>query len=215
MFKKLLYSLLKYLDKYTQERRQHLEKLNDLDRFNDNFAKSVSWDPIVKSRIRSAFCTKRMVKSKKNRISFKPSIQFLFFILVFIGVPSLTLVKVFVIAGYSMNEKWPLIPFMSVFFLIGIPYCLWELKPIYFDLNKREFIKKSSHGYEKISIDHIHALQMIKDRSHLDENYYELNVVLKNHDRLNIICHSNGKSIRKQAKELSEILSIPFWDMTT
>jgi hypothetical protein len=215
MVKKLFESISRYSDKYSRERRQCLEELNDASRFNDDFVKSVSWNPIVKSKIRSAFSTKRLVVSNKDRISFKPSIQALFFILAFMGVPSLVLVKVFVIGGYSLNEKWHLIPFMSIFFILGIPYLIWVLRPIYFDLDKREFVKKSSRGYEKISIDDIHALQMIKDGDHSDEYDYELNIVLKNRDRLNVVCHINGKTIRKQAKELSAMLSIPFWDMTT
>jgi hypothetical protein len=131
------------------------------------------------------------------------------------GVPCLILLKIPVPGNFVINDKWILIPFMSVFLLIGIPYLLWGLRPVYFDLDKRQFIKYSSHGYEKISMDDIHAIQMIKDDGHQDETYYEMNLALKNQNRLNIVCHNREEVIRKQAKQLSEILSVPFWDMTS
>ena len=215
MIKNLLTSLLKRFENYAEERRQYHAKLKDLNRFNDDFAKSVSWTPVVKSRIRSSFCTKRLVISGDNKASFRPSVQFLFFNLLFMGVPCLILLKVSVPGSFVFNDKWLLIPFMSLFLLIGIPYLLWGLRPIYFDLDKRQFIKYSSHGYEKISMDDIHALQMIDDGQYQDETYYELNLVLKNQNRLNIVCHNREEAIRKQAKQLSEILSVPFWDMTS
>ena len=214
MIKKILNYLSESFGDAVRERRQYREKLKDLNRFNDDFAKSVSWTPVVKSRVRSSFCTKSLVISGNNKVSFRPSIQFLFFNLLFIGVPCLILLKVFVPGNFAFNDKWPLIPFMSLFLLIGIPYLLWELRPVYFDLDKRQFIKYTSHGYEIISMDDIHAIQMIKDDGHQDETYYELNLVLKNQNRLNIVCHNREKTIRKQAKQLSEILSVPFWDMT-
>ena len=216
MFKRLFNSLSRYYRNYTVEHRRYLAKLNDLDRFNDDFAKSIAWTPIVKSRIRTSFSTKRLVKSKDNIVSFKPSIQFLLFNTFFIGVPSIILVKSLIMNNFNYDDKWLIILFLSVFILLGITYLLWGLKPISFDLNIRRFIKYTFQGgYEKISIDDIYALQMIEDMSSQDETYYELNLVMKNQNRINIICHNDDKAIRKQAKELSKIVSIPFWDMTS
>ncbi len=215
MIKRILNYLSESFGDAVRQRKQYQEKLKDLNRFNDDFAKSVSWSPVVKSGLRSSFCTKKLVISGDSKVSFRPSVQFLLFNLLFMGVPCLILLKISVPGNFVFNDKWLLIPFMSVFLLIGIPYLLWGVRPIYFDLDKRQFIKYSSHGYEKISMDDIYAIQMIKDDGHQDETYYELNLVLKNQNRLNIVCHNREEAIRKQAKQLSEILSVPFWDMTS
>ncbi len=97
MINKLLTSLLKRFENSAGERRQYHEKLHDLNRFNDDFAKSVSWSPVVKSRVRSSFCTKRLVISGNNKVSFRPSVQFLLFNLLFMGVPCLILLKISVV----------------------------------------------------------------------------------------------------------------------
>jgi hypothetical protein len=72
--------------------------------------------------------------------------------------------------------------------------------------------KKAEHASS--NIDSIHAIQLIAKIIRGKNSYYcyELNLILKNAERINIISHSNKKRIRADAKTLSEFLAIPVWD---
>ncbi len=63
-------------------------------------------------------------------------------------------------------------------------------------------------------LEDIHALQIIsKSWGHEESDYwYELNLVLKNSNRINVIGHGEGNMLRQNASRLSAFLKIPIWD---
>ena len=68
-----------------------------------------------------------------------------------------------------------------------------------------------------VRLEFIHALQIVAEFiSGKNANYYsyELNLVLKNGNRINIIDHNNKGRIDREAKVLSEFLGVPVWDAT-
>lgn len=61
----------------------------------------------------------------------------------------------------------------------------------------------------------IGGLQIIRERIRSrNSNYtsFELNLVLKDGSRLNVIDHSNLSNLRKEAKRLAARLNVPLWD---
>lgn len=68
------------------------------------------------------------------------------------------------------------------------------------------------------TIEDIHALQLISEyhSSSGDEmagfRSYELNLVMKDGRRVNVVCHGWLEKIRMQASTLSEFLGKPVWD---
>ena len=61
----------------------------------------------------------------------------------------------------------------------------------------------------------IHALQLLsKDRSDAEHSYhsYELNLVLEDGKRINVVDHGDETQIRTDAQALSRFLGKPVWD---
>jgi len=60
----------------------------------------------------------------------------------------------------------------------------------------------------------IHAIQLLSERvQSKNNNYtsYELNLVFKDGNRMNIMDHGNGKDIEEAAKKLGQMLKVPIW----
>lgn len=91
------------------------------------------------------------------------------------------------------------------FDLMGKFYYKWKLQSI----------QETSKDYT--SFRNIHAIQIIKEYVRSDKTRfysYELNLVLKDKTRLNILDHGNLNSIKQDAKIISETLWIPVWDVS-
>ena len=66
-----------------------------------------------------------------------------------------------------------------------------------------------------VRIDAIYALKIVSERISRSESSwisYELNLILNNGRRINVVDHGNGVKIRKDAKRLTEFLNVPIWD---
>jgi hypothetical protein len=64
-------------------------------------------------------------------------------------------------------------------------------------------------------LQNIHALQLLSEYCSGSENSctsYELNLVLKNGSRINVVDHGNPIKLREDAQKLSGFLGKPVWD---
>ncbi len=80
-----------------------------------------------------------------------------------------------------------------------------------------EFLRDEKYKNKIISLKEIQALQIISERVHgKNTTYtsYELNMILKNSSRVNIIDHWNLEEIRKNASELANKLWVKVYDIT-
>lgn len=217
------------------DRRRYYEQLNDLDRFGDDVARQIEWTPIAKNG--AQFCTRRMVKLGSDLIVFLPSAGFLIFCFVFIGMggylirtfahiqtPFIYYLTHFIqalqldfhhIVFALKSDRWVAIPFAALFFLMGLISLIFALRPVFFNLKAHCFIKGFPFfNLQKVSLEYVHALQMLSNESSDDYTRYELNLVLLDRHRINIVCHGNATVMRRQGGNLSEVLTVPFWDMT-
>lgn len=103
-------------------------------------------------------------------------------------------------------------------------------KPVVFDKDTGYFWKgrrgprlhamdHDSKGF--VRLDDIHAIQIVSEvcttngGKGSDEFYsYEINVVLKDSSRINIIDHGDLKYIREDAQAISTLIGVPVWDAT-
>jgi hypothetical protein len=110
-----------------------------------------------------------------------------------------------------------------VFFCVGNFLLYQFLKPIVFNRSTRQFYKGFSNTIinselKKTSFDEIVALQIIGEFvENEDSNYnsFELNMVLNNLNRINLIDHSKLKSLIMDAETLSKFLNVPVWHATS
>lgn len=63
----------------------------------------------------------------------------------------------------------------------------------------------------------IHAIQLLKESLGNARNgggyaSFELNLILKDSSRLNVVDHSNHSQVRADAEKLSQFLNVPVWD---
>lgn len=90
-----------------------------------------------------------------------------------------------------------------------------------FDNNKRIFYKgkydsKKDRGEKEVILyENIYAIQIISEMIRKEKTYftsYEVNLVLNDTTRINVLDHSNLSSILKDTKMLSQYLNVPIWD---
>ena len=66
-----------------------------------------------------------------------------------------------------------------------------------------------------LSLDTVYALQLIREYVKGSEsNYYsyELNLVLRDGQRLNVVDHGDGRRLRRDAERLAQFLGVRVWD---
>ncbi len=91
------------------------------------------------------------------------------------------------------------------------------LKPVGFDRNHGRFFRGSESDASAVDLAQIHSLQVIEKwiAPSGDSGGYtslELNVVLKNAQRRNVIDHGEWESLKEDAERLAEFLGVPLWD---
>jgi hypothetical protein len=121
-------------------------------------------------------------------------------------------------------------PILVGFLLWIIAGILWYLitSPIVFDKSKGYFWKGRNVPTEKnikrtlkeyTHLEDIHALQLISETCwrNEDRSYrsHELNLVLKDGRRINVVDHGVEGNIRECARRLSQFLEVPVWDALT
>lgn len=195
--------------------------------FNDSLAMETQWNPLKGGG--SNFRTHKLVQVDYTRIEFKSTLGAKLFSFVFmafgVGIPAVIGYNIIQESGdfFQLDVLFVGL-FGLIFFGVGSFMFYWFAKPVIFDRTKGMYWKgwKTPQRYltqnavkEASRIGNIHALQIIPEfiRSDKSSYYsYELNLVLKDGSRMNVIDHGNAIKIREDAKMLSEFLGVPIWD---
>lgn len=195
--------------------------------FHHPLAERVAWQPLVKGG--SNFATHKLVKQHDGNLVFKPTIGF--YALSTLSV----LMSIGFLVGYGMLEHsssntslgpyavWGLLIFSSGVTLFFVRKVLIK---IVFDVRNGVYWKGFKEPFDnsanskrkhKLYIRDIAALQLIRERVRSGKsryNSYELNVVLADATRYNVIDHGWLKKLRRNAATLAEELQVPLWDAT-
>jgi uncharacterized protein YxeA len=111
------------------------------------------------------------------------------------------------------NEDWKTALFLVLGGFTSIICALFTYKKISFDhFSQVITLKKQIIRYSEV-----HAFQIIQeDISHSENSYTscELNIVLKDGKRVNLIDHGDLQEIQNDAKLLSKKLRVALWDTT-
>jgi hypothetical protein len=210
-----------------KDKIQELQKLNAItvntEIFNDPKAKLIDWQPLKSGG--SNFKTSSLIKVSDMHYKYNLSTQGKLFIGLFLIIGMLVF-----IGGLALISEdtagWGLLAFGSLFIFgsliiykfmgkpINIDYsigCVWKgNKPPQLSGNRKE-------SADSVFFSDIYSFQIIKERVHSKNNSYysyELNLVLKDNSRFNLIDHGNIQQIRKDAEVLSAFLGKPIWDAT-
>ncbi len=146
---------------------------------------------------------------------FAGAFGFIGFIVMVIGL--------FMLAGTDLMPALIMAPFGALFLAVGIWMYRTFDEDIIFDRTDGLFWKKHrpdfSGGQEPegvwCRIDDIAAIQLLTERvSSKNGSYesYELNLVLQDGRRINVVDHGSTEQIDRDATKLGEFLGVPVWD---
>jgi hypothetical protein len=196
-------------------------------RFNDPLALQTEWIPAKGGG--ANFCTHKLAQVGMGRVEFHASMGAKLFCLVFllaglaiaVGIPALEFSKGALRLGVEL--LFPLL-FGLVFAAIGGAMFYFWTKPIVFD-RKRGFYwkgrKAPSEMYDRAALkdcarlEDIHALQLVSEYCHGNKSSYysyELNLVLNDGRRLNVVDHGSRDKLRADTTTLARFLDKPVWD---
>lgn len=192
---------------------------------NDPIALKTDWFPLIKGGHRVS--TYKLEETEK-RIEISPINSYKKHLYILIGFTSAFYFLLFKADAESSKNLTSGIVILFITFLIFLGIILYKSyrisQTIVFDKEKGLFYKSkknllnyigaynTSYGFK---LEDIYALQIIPEEIGEDENRYvsyELNLILKNTRRKNIIDTNNLSVILEDAKLIAEFLNIPLWD---
>ena len=184
----------------------------------ENIKQKVATFPLERGG--SNFKTHYLIE-QQSILRYKPTLLVIIIstIIPFIGLTVLAY-QIIIYKAIIFDMNW--ISILISFTLMGIGLYLIEqvFRPRIFDKTKSMFYgnitKKSNRN--TFPLKNIVAIQIIGEYVENDNGSFrsfELNLVLDNCSRRNVIDHNNLKSIIKDAKIISDFLGVPIWHATS
>jgi hypothetical protein len=175
------------------------------------------------------FRTHKLISSEVGRIEFQASLMSkvfsLIFVIVGLGVAIPIPMSRFSSGDFALDMEIIIVFLGGAFFaILGGALFVYGTAPIVFDKQKDAFWRgrqAPDRVFDTSTIKHyaklkdIHALQLISERCRGKNSIYysyELNLVLKNGQRTNVVDHGDLNSLRADAASLSDFLKKPVWD---
>jgi len=206
--------------------KQFLDRLDrnsaafDPSTLKDEIALKTSWSPANTGG--ANFGSHRLKQVSDQRIEFRVKKRLMMFAYIFIFC-GLGVMALFIGEGMTGDivMLYIGIPFGGAFLAVGIFLRRYLGRKIIFDKQTGQFQKgHKGHFSEHCLLSDIHAIQLLREYIHSsddddnDTSYYsyELNLVLRDASRLNVIDHGNLSDIYYGADVLSAYLNIPVWD---
>lgn len=184
---------------------------------NRSAAYNASWKPMRGGG--TNFKTRKLVKKDSNRIEFKKTL-FLNIVPFLSIIPFFVWVFVFFPSGELVIQILSLLPPLA-FMIFGAIVYVKTNKSIVFDKTHGYYWKRKGEpnfnsmddkGLVKLS--EIVSLQIIQELvSGSKKSYmsYEINLILKDNSRLNVIDHGDKDSLIQDAQQLADFLEKPLW----
>ena len=194
--------------------------------FGDPVATQVNWRPAKGGGSNIRTC--KLVQVNPNRVEFKSTVGAIIFSLVF-ALPGIALL-VFILPHVNL---FVLDSGIIVALLLGLIFASLggfmfysQMIPIVFDKQEGFFWKgrkpqpempTSEANAKYVRLEQVHALQVIAEYiSGKNGGFYsyELNLVLKDGNRINVADHGNKRKLAVDIEMLAEFLGVPVWDAT-
>ncbi|MDZ7719884.1 MAG: hypothetical protein U5K72_13790 [Balneolaceae bacterium] len=199
----------------------------DPSKFKDDIAMETQWSPLKRGG--SNFQTHKLVEVNYNRLEFKSTLGAKIFSLIFLcvglTVPVFFGIKMVQETGDLFQKDFLFILLFGLIFGSVGGWLFYSFsKPVIFDKSMSLYWKgwKAPKRYmaklkedDSSRIGNIYALQIIPELVRNDNKSYvsyELNLVLKDGSRMNVVDHGSPIKLREDAKVLSEFLGVPVWD---
>ena len=211
-----------------KKRKAKIPKV-DASGFDDSLAMTIDWTPAKVGG--TNITTHGLVKVDSNRYEIQAFKKALLFPQMFMAIGVITAVGLGV-AGLN-GEKILLyagVPFGMIFVIVGyLLYRSWKT-PRVFDRNSGYYWRGAAAANpneitamaEHCLLKDIYAIQLVAeyctssggDTGTVSFYSFELNLVLSDKTRINVVDHDKREMIQSNAEELAEFLKVPLWDAT-
>ena len=204
LFKSLINSMAR-----TNQQNERLLKFQA----EDPVARQASWDPCESWGLR--FKTHTLTQIEQHRFEFKLSIIAKMVPIIFFFHMFLFLIGHLLTPQHAPSLIWP---FVFSLPLAGFGVYVWIklTRPIVFDGVIRCYWKGHKNPMrclERTRFDDVHAVQLISSGRNSRFRSYELNLVLRDGQRMNVINHGSLGVIREDAGRVAALLDKPLWDV--
>ncbi len=197
-------------------------------RFGDPLAARIAWTPVKSGG--ANFRTQKLVQVNSYRIEFRAAVEAKIFYSIFLIAGLAVMIGVsyanFSNGTFALNANTIMpIVFGTIFSAAGGLMLYFGTMPFVFDKMRGCCWKGSQppvgtagrtaqDNYSELS--RVGALQIIAEFCQGKSSYYsyELNLVLDDGRRINIVDHGNLQKLREDAKTLSAFIGKPLWDAT-
>jgi hypothetical protein len=197
----------------------------------DPVATQTAWSPAKGGG--ANFRTHALIRVNPTRMEFRASLGARLFHLVFliVGLGMVAAFSISVLSGDPAGMEAGTASFVPLF--LGLVFAIaggamWYFgaAPIVFDKSRGEYWKGRVAPYEASNrrnldhyakLDQVHAVQLISEHLQSDKSSYyshELNLVLGDGTRMNVVDHGDRSRLRDDAQTLAAFLERPVWDAT-
>lgn len=220
MFEKLKNKFLE-LQKSFETRKEDL----NLEQFNDPLAFEIDWSPLKSGGANFKTSDLKKISSSQYRYQLSKGGKLFLGLFAFIGLGILT-----VVLFMAMNGNFSNLIFLGIMGLVFtlVSFFLYKFlaTPITFD-GSLGMIWKGKHppklsgnqqdNDDLVYFNDVHALQILSERVRSKNGSYlsyEINLVLNNGKRVNVVDHGKLSQIIIDADTISQFMSKPIWDIT-
>jgi len=203
-------------------------------KFDDPIANKCGWTPAKGGG--ASFCTNKLKQISPFRIEFRATYSVIIFsigsLLIGLGVIALFIKNSYLEKTSIWSTTGMLVILCGlVFSVVGGFLLYYYTKPIVFDKNIGLFWKGRRrpqttpyYTYDNAgaNLNQIYAIQVISEfignhhhnSKRSGSKSYEINLVLKDGERINVVDHGKRGRIREDARILAGFLGVPIWDAT-
>jgi hypothetical protein len=195
--------------------------LFDPSAFQDPVAIKTSWTPLRNGG--SNFKTAVLLKIDEQRMEFRSSVAMKLMALAFM-IAGLAIGASFAAKKPEQAKDYIPVAIGLVFAGVGAGLLRHATTPNVFDLRhgyycksrqKPELMMDPSKLKHYAELKRVHALQIISEHVRGDKKSYysyELNLVLDDGSRINVVDHGNHLALRTDSETLAQFLNKPLWD---
>lgn len=194
--------------------------------FDDPVATQTEWTPVASGG--ANFRTQKLVAASSHRLEFRPTFGMrLFAGVFFLAGLGAVIAGVYALAVGFDGHRLPgfiLTPVGLMFGGVGGAIYYITSRPKVFDMDtlwywkgKRPFDRAEvERRKDAAPLDVVHAVQLIRELCGDDDPYYsfEINLVMHDGSRVNVVDHGDPAAIRKDAQRLGQFIGVPVWDAT-
>ena len=180
---------------------------------DDPVADCISWHPISKE---SGFKTRQIAFHDEAEVVVSASSGGLLLCLFFFGLGAFVLVGG-LFAGDNLFELIFFTGAGSMFITLGYVLYRRVTKPLVFDRDKDSIYYEGDDSTSPTRISSVHAIQIIpvdNQSPYGGWHSFEINLVLKNGERINVLNHGKKEGIDHDTQILEEFLRVPVWELS-